>query len=572
MVDFGNDLYTPWRLAHGALLYRDVGDNYGPFSQYLNAALFKIFGTGMMVLVGANLVIFTAILVVVYTLFRRAWGKFPAFTSCAIFVAVFGFAQYIARGNYNYATPYAHPATHGMLVSVLLLWTLTRWVANPTGLHSFLAGGLWGLTAVIKPEFMLAGGLITLAAFLVRWRHGKPAPLAAAGYWAAGAVLPTLGFAIYFSAYVPWREALADASRAWLNVASSTRYIADPVQIGFLGLDQPWENLAAHATATLLAALLIAGICLTAWRAERSRRQWEKVLLGIAVVGVVAWVSVSAIEWLNVGRCLLGLTVAYVLVSALAAAKSSALKSDVEILALRLMTGLLAAVLMVRMVLNGRIFHFGFYQAALAGILVPAVVLGELPSLLGFKSWGRGIVVAGALALFVPGVAQLVGKSQEVLGTKTLSIGSGSDQFYSFPKDIDRTGELVRLITKWLGQFPGPQSLVVLPEGEMINYLTRMPNPVATSVFFSAAISQGREEKVVNDLRDHPPDWIVMISRDLHEYGIERYGEAPGKGGDIMRWVKDNYLQALSIGGDPLDNHQGAIVLRRKGRPRPIRP
>src|SRR5262245_36351681 len=58
LIDFGRELYLPWRLANGAVLYRDVDDFYGPLSQYLNAVLFRCFGTGLMVLVTANLVVF----------------------------------------------------------------------------------------------------------------------------------------------------------------------------------------------------------------------------------------------------------------------------------------------------------------------------------------------------------------------------------------------------------------------------------------------------------------------------------------------------------------------------------
>src|SRR5215831_10677178 len=40
LIDFGRELYLPWRLANGALLYRDADDYFGPLSQYLNAGLF----------------------------------------------------------------------------------------------------------------------------------------------------------------------------------------------------------------------------------------------------------------------------------------------------------------------------------------------------------------------------------------------------------------------------------------------------------------------------------------------------------------------------------------------------
>ena len=44
LVDFGRELYSPWQLAGGKLLYRDVASLFGPFSQYFNAVGFRLFG------------------------------------------------------------------------------------------------------------------------------------------------------------------------------------------------------------------------------------------------------------------------------------------------------------------------------------------------------------------------------------------------------------------------------------------------------------------------------------------------------------------------------------------------
>src|ERR1700722_542950 len=84
MIDFGRELYLPWRLAHGAVLYRDVDDFFGPLSQYFNSVLFRLFAPGMMVLVAANVTVFAGIILTVYILFRRAWGTGAAFVSSAI--------------------------------------------------------------------------------------------------------------------------------------------------------------------------------------------------------------------------------------------------------------------------------------------------------------------------------------------------------------------------------------------------------------------------------------------------------------------------------------------------------
>jgi len=58
LIDFGEQLYSAWRLSEGAVLYRDVELLYGPFSEYLNAVIFRIFGPGLIVLAIVNLLVF----------------------------------------------------------------------------------------------------------------------------------------------------------------------------------------------------------------------------------------------------------------------------------------------------------------------------------------------------------------------------------------------------------------------------------------------------------------------------------------------------------------------------------
>lgn len=567
LIDFGRELYLPWRLAHGAVLYRDVDDFYGPLSQYFNAGLFALFGPGLMVLVTANLALFAAILAVLYRLFRHAWGPGAAFVAAAIFISVFAFAQFVGIGNYNYATPYAHEATHGLLVCLLLVAMLPAWVEHATPRRSFLAGGLFGLSAVLKPEIVLAAGLVSLVAFAVqRWQR-RPLRLAAIGAWIAGAMLPTAVFAIYFSTRVPWASAWGFACRAWLNAATSTRFIGDPVQTGFLGFDQPWPHLREHAGAALLALLPIAAIAGGVWLVDRLKARGPRfLLLGVMAAGMVAlaWLGIS---WVNAGRCLLGLALIYGLLCSVTLMRKPQPEVNPLTPVLRLLLAVLAAALMGRMLLNGRIYQFGFYQAALAALLVPAVLIGELPARLGVGRWGRVMAAVGCLGLLGPGVVVLAGQSQQMLRLKTHSIGEGRDQFYTFTPQLEPTGDLVGQARAWLRTAAGgsAQTLLVLPEGEMINYLARLPSPVAPFFFFSAATSGGREAAIVRELEKNPPDWIVLVSRDLREYGVQRYGESPEQGGQILSWAGDKYEIAATLGGDPLDYRQrGLMILKRK--------
>lgn len=566
LIDFGRELYLPWRLAEGAVLYRDVDDFYGPLSQYLNAGLFKVLGPGLMVLVTANLVIFAVILTVIYRLFRAAWGPLAAFASSAVFISVFAFSQSVGIGNYNYATPYAHEATHGLLVCLLLVAVLRDWVEQATVRRSFVAGLLFGLSAVLKPEIVLAAGLVSGVAFVAQRWSRRPLGFAAVGAWAAGAVLPTAVFAGYFATKVSWGQAWPFACRAWLNAATSTRFTGDPVQRGFLGFDQPAAHALEHAGATALAVLMFGVIGWAAWRVERSKQDGTRwlVLVGMGVgLGLIAWFR---LPWGSAGRCLLGLVVIYGAASVVTLFRQTRTAPVSAQTVLRLLLAVLAAALLSRMLLNGRMQQFGFYQAALAALLVPAVLIGELPQRLGAGRWGRAIAVVGTAALILPGVFYYAGQSRAWLKMKTLAIGEGRDRFMTFPAQLDPTGDFVGQASAWLRGLPGgSRTLLVLPEGQMINYLSRQPSPVAPFFFFSAATSGGREGEIVRDLERTPPDWIVLVSRDLREYGVQRYGESPEQGGQILDWVGDRYEVAATFGGDPLDFRQrGLMILKRR--------
>ena len=55
LVDFGRELYVPWQIATGKVLYKDIAHLFGPFSSYFNALLFKLFGASYIVLVVSNI-------------------------------------------------------------------------------------------------------------------------------------------------------------------------------------------------------------------------------------------------------------------------------------------------------------------------------------------------------------------------------------------------------------------------------------------------------------------------------------------------------------------------------------
>ncbi|HTI51195.1 MAG TPA: hypothetical protein VL475_09595, partial [Planctomycetaceae bacterium] len=172
LVDFGHELYIPWRLSEGEVLYKDILFTMGPLSQYANAFLFRLFGTSLMTLIGANLTILAVIVGLLFWLFRRCGALCSATFVNLFFLAVFAFAQVTLIGNYNYVCPYRHEITHGLALGLGELACLLRFAETNRTRWLIATGFCLGLVALTKVEMLLPAGVAAVVALPMMIRNG----------------------------------------------------------------------------------------------------------------------------------------------------------------------------------------------------------------------------------------------------------------------------------------------------------------------------------------------------------------------------------------------------------------
>src|ERR1041385_5464172 len=81
IVDCGREMYVPWQIAEGKMLYRDLFFMYGPFVPYWHALLLKIFGVHLNVFYAVGLVLTAVQAALDFTIARRILC--PVFASLA---------------------------------------------------------------------------------------------------------------------------------------------------------------------------------------------------------------------------------------------------------------------------------------------------------------------------------------------------------------------------------------------------------------------------------------------------------------------------------------------------------
>ena len=219
LVDFGRELYVPWQLALGKVLYRDIAYFNGPLSPYLNSLWFRFFGPSFHALATWNVLILGAIIWLLYEVLRTISSSVAAIAAILSFVGIFAFGQYEFVGNYNYIGPYSHELTHGMALSLAALYFLRLYLRSRRPAHLFAVGVAAGLVFLTKPEIFIAlACAITAAMAVMLWR-----PDTESSRWRsvalviAGAITPPLITFVLLTMAMPAAEAEKYfARRGWV--------------------------------------------------------------------------------------------------------------------------------------------------------------------------------------------------------------------------------------------------------------------------------------------------------------------------------------------------------------------
>lgn len=565
VVDFGRELYIPWRIVEGQHPVRDYIHLYGPFSVYFNAGLFALFGVGVHTIVWANLALFGVAAACLFAVTRRAFGFRPAVVAVAMVIPVFAFQHYTHLNNYTFAAPYSHEATHGMLFLLVTLVWLTRPARRAwTAFDGAVTGMLLALGCLTKSEYVLVAGILWLAsvarAFAVASGRGR------ALRWMAASVAGGVG--VWVATWLLLRLALgaADAARVASNalVAPFAFRALSSSTLGqtLLGVDHLAANLFRLVWVGAVAGALLAatGLAVHAAARRRSRAATVALLVGLALLAVA---GAFLLPW---RRCatifpavLVGGTVFLLWRRRATRGSTIGTRSWAQ-----LVFALAAAGMLARMAFDPRVNHYGFFQAMLAGAWVFAFLVGEWPRVAAPDRRWRVLLAAAILVQFGAGVSWLWKRSSHYYRLKDFAMGQGADRMYSFQPgvhDLPRAWDKVR--EHLVATTPPDATLLVIPEGLSLNYWTRRRHPLWILDVLPATLTLNRGD-LVAELKAAPPDRVVLVTRDMGEFGYEVYGQDERSGKALLEWVAAHYVVEGRAGDYPFTPGKSGLWLYRR--------
>jgi hypothetical protein len=554
LVDFGRELYVPWRLSEGSALYRDVAWFNGPLSPYLNALWFRLFGPGLMTLAAANAIVAVIAVTCLYRLVADFAGRWGGRLACLVFVSVFAFGQYVGIANYNWITPYSHELTHGVVLALAALAALAAWHRSGSPVLIGLAGLLLGLCFLTKVETFVAaaaGGAVLLGSGMRTRKVNALVP------WFLGLVAPVV---VSLALFGP-RGTLG----AWPSVLAGE--VADlPFYREGMGLDDPRLRIEETGAWVVVWALGLLVPIAASWLA-RETRSARALPISAAVTLALLLLMGDRMPWTEALRPLGFFTLVAVLGLAVAELRGrpkpetgatvpdeGAGETGRSHVPVGLAFGVLSLVLLAKMLLNVRSGHYGFALAAPATAFMVGVLWRVVPDLVD-RAGSRGDVVRGAvLALLATFCLAHVRTTDSWMERKTEVVGTGRDALRT-----DLRGAFVQLAVDHVRD-AGYRSVAVLPEGVMINYLARVPNPTPYLNFMPPEEILFGDEAWEAVFRAAPPDAIVIVPRDTSEFGRGAFGS--GYGHRLWEWVGSEYVPDTSLRIDGV-NYELRVLVRR---------
>jgi hypothetical protein len=596
LIDFGQQLYVPWRLARGAVLYHDISYVYGCLSVCYHAALFKIFGASLNVILASNFLILIFLLVLVYRLFLKCSDVLTA-TTIGLALTVLAFSQLLDVGNYNYLCPYSHEEFHGIVLAIVMMACLARWLETGRKLPLAMAGVCLGLVFMTKPEvFVGAVAPFVVAVILQCRRVPVPALVKSLLLATVCGLIPLAGFYLGFRSEMNSADALGAIAGAWVPLLHSTG-LQIPIYRAMTGMDAPMSHI---ARALVEFGVLAVAIGLCAWRLTRpTLKPLEQLIIFVVAGGLsinYGWqnsghvlpllVVVAAILWwrewrsevrLEDGRWKMAKT----------SAPSSTLNSPSSPLFFPALWLAFSFFLLAKLGFNPRLSHYGVFLAMPAFLSAIYLLLHQLPRVLTSGKWqvasgtNPGNLSLGTchlsqspsriamLIFLLAGLGRLTIQSALFYMDKDFTLGSGGDRMVTYDPHLKNppsatVGAAMAEATTWIEAHTAPtNTLAVLPEGVMLNYLTRRDNPTPYVVFAFEVWAYG-EQTMLDAYQKAPPDYIVLVQRDSSEYGVPYFGLQKGFGFDVMQWVRRNYEPVYLIGAEPLQSGAfGIKILKR---------
>jgi hypothetical protein len=553
--DFGDDLYDAWRVSQGKLLFRDVACFFGPLSPNINALIMRVAGRQFNVILVANLIILILTTALLYRFVRAISGTLTALVATIFFLCVFALSAPTKIADFNFLTPYRHQVIHGFLLTLCAIACLDRFQRRRSIAPVALGGFLTGLVFLTKPEIFLgcaATYFLGLVAIIWADRNKCPARIFVSAGLAA--VVPPMGFLIFYALQMPFRTALGGVLGGWQFVGKPF-VISTPFYKGDFGSDRPLQNLLQmfkYAGLYAAAAVVLAAVAILANKALKRSGRATVGAVGVLVGAAFFFLVTRAGShfdsfWPDVARGFPLFATFAIAISAVRIAQARAQRQCQPEAILQFALSILSFVLLLKIFLNVRMYHYGFVLSAPCAMLMIVTLCHWLPAWVRRMDGSVAIVRLGTLGLLAACVAKNLALTRQNLQERTIPIPLAlGGVAWSRPFDSASIDAI-----KWLSTTPA--TAAVIPDAAGINYAAGRPSSIPFTEMHPMGLAIFGEQNVAEAFDRHPPDYILIMEVQEDAFGARTFDRDYGL--RLSTWISSNYryIGKFSSGSRPIE-------------------
>ena len=554
IFDCGRESYFPLEVLNGKVLYKDIFDNYGPFSYQMNAFLYSFFGIklGTLYMSGA----FNAIIILVSTYFitRTFTTKTVSYlvTLFIMFSCVFK-----SCSLFNFIFPYSYAMLYALSTFMLSVLFLILYLRTSRQLFVPLSWLFIGISITSKQEYLLYVIVLAIMTFFIRPVDKKHTFYSFFGFL----ITPLISFSTLFLQGLTFAD-LANITNIVKKLSFSPS-IHHYYEI-YTGLYPNKTRLVYNGLNFLdflsyFMPFLLSFYCLL----TSMRRKWKKhfllllyPLLGGSIFYCCDFLvrrSNDAFSFLPILTSVIftGLVIVQIK-KIILISKTKKINEIKEICqkyigsveGIYLITVFIALTSCIKGFFYLNLLSYGTFFLPLIFITTVVFLVEYIPQILKFldkELWRNSVcVVLAVISFSYLGISLFLLKAYY-----KYPVEAGGEKIYIQNRD---TAESSIAVVDYIEHHMNPSdTFLVLPEGLMFNFLTRhRSNDIYFSALMPPNIEAFGEGNIIKGLKNDPPDYIFIHNYYLFMFKTPATCENSGL--EVCGWIYDNYSKIKVFG------------------------
>jgi len=540
-VDCGKELYVPYEILRGKLLYRDIFYPYGPLPPYLGALLIEIFGQHLVVFYLFGIAIAIGCALLLFELGAMLESRAAGLTA-AVALLLVGFGPAI----FNFPFPYSYGATMGLLLGLLCAWFTLRHVLDWSGYNMLMAGLAAGMALLCKLEFgvacyLMLAFVIVMEAILQRSLRPLLRGFAAS---IPGIVLWVGVYGWFFWKVTP--DVMVNGN--WLGPGSYFSHTGGPTLYSMFG--------ERFILGELINRILLAAVTLMLWFfLAKANLKASKIAAAILVtlvlfhrfvhLGSVLPPHPHLLEFMTKNLAMLlvfPVGMFFIGCGFLAYSTYGMILKDDRRRFAEVAFALFALLPALRVLAEVEPFNFNVYYS--------------MPLFLIFVIAISRCIKAATPTLSPDRQRRLVGYmlAAEVLMLAVICLCSGTapdngkletswGAFYMAPDEAITAQQILAFMS---AQERQGRQVVLLPEAPVFYVFAGTDAPSRWHTILPGFLSPAQEDSFIADLNRAAPEYILLTARDTPEYGARSFGIDYYQ--KTFHWIEANYRVAGEFG------------------------